>query len=696
MNMKSLSFLNVKKSPEFILAVMVIGMILMMIMPMPAIILDFLLALSIASALIILMVSIYITNPLEFGVFPTVLLLTTLLRLSLNVATTRNILLHGAEGDISKLISAFGNLVIGGQFVVGLVVFIILMIINFVVITMGSGRIAEVAARFALDAMPGKQMAIDAELNAGHINAEEARKRRKAVENQADFYGSMDGASKFVRGDAIAGLIITVVNMVMGILIGILQYNMPIEKATKTFTLYSIGDGLLSAIPALMISTAAGIVVSRAASDGNLGDEMMGQFKTHPKAFYVAAFLCGLLSFFPGFPFFPFMSLASFMAWIGYAVEKNMEKQKVDEETQKQSAQEKEEGSQTNSLEMLMQIDILAVEVGHALISLIDPSQDGEVVDRVQSIRKQFAQELGIIVPQVQLRDNMEMPPGLYQILLKGNKVASGQLMVDYYLGMDPGCVIEPIEGDPTEDPVYHLPAIWVHKRLKEQAIFKGYTVVNCATVMATHLTKIVREHASELMTRQDALYFIDKLKETNPKVVEEEMGADKLSVGDVLKVFQSLLQEEVSIRDLLTIFECLADHVKSVRNPEVLCEFCRKSLGRHIIQRYLDENEELPVVSFDRTIEDILLSGLVVVDNGSSYLNVDATRAHQILNALSEGLQVFETVGTQPVILVPARLRLPFKKLISRYIPQIVVLSYDEIPSSINTKVLKLIELLK
>ncbi|MEY4066737.1 MAG: flagellar biosynthesis protein FlhA [Pseudomonadota bacterium] len=682
------------RSPDVLMAIAVVGILPIMLFPLPGILLDTLLAFSLASSLVIMLVAVYITKPLEFGVFPTILLISTLFRLALNVSTTRTILTHGADtsGNMSTLIKAFGNIVIADNIGVGLVIFIILTVINFVVITKGSGRIAEVAARFTLDAMPGKQMAIDAELNAGHINAEEARRRRSAVEKEADFYGAMDGASKFVRGDAIAGIIITLVNMIVGLIIGIVQFNMSAGNAAKTFTLLAVGDGLIAAIPSLMISTAAGLIVTRTTSEGDLGGQVLKQIRVHPKALFVAGGILALLALVPGFPKIAFFALSSLLFFLGRVASRSMKTEKDLEAEAKTMDSQSREKKEAESLDTLMRLDVLAVEVGHALVHLIDPQQDGEVVDRIQSIRKQFAQDLGIVVPQIQLRDNLQHDPGQYSISLKGSRIASGHLMVDYFLAMDPGNVEMPLNGEPTTDPVYGLPAMWVHKRDKDEAVFRGYTVVNCATVIATHITKALREHAAELLTRQDVQYLVDKLRESNPKVVEEVIHSERLSLGDVVKVMQNLLREDVSVRDILSLFECLADHCKIVKNPEVLSEQCRKSLGRAISQKYINEKDELLAVTFDRMIEDILGGGLVTTDNGSSYLNLDARQAQEILQKLMQGISVFESEGSQPVLLISARLRLAFQRLVVRYLPQVAVLSYDEVPSGVRIRNLQMI----
>ena len=680
------------RNPDLIMALCVVGIILMMIFPLPVFILDMLLALSISLSLIILLISVYITKPLEFGVFPTMLLISTLFRLSLNIATTRNILLNGANGDVAGLVLAFGKIVVVGNYAVGFVIFSILMIINFIVITKGAGRVAEVAARFTLDAMPGKQMAIDAELNAGHISVDDAKRRRKSVETEADFYGAMDGASKFVRGDAIAGIIITLVNIVVGFTIGILMYGLSPSVSAEKFVLFAVGDGLISAIPALMISTSAGIIVTRATSEGNLGSEVLKQIRVHPKAFYIASGLIFLLAIIPGFPKLSFFLLSGGLFSLGRMADNWMKKNKSDETLLKEEEEKKIEDKNTNNLDNLMKVDMLCIEVGHGIIPLIDPAQDGEVVERIQGIRKQFAQEMGVIIPQVQLRDNLQLDPGSYQILLKGNKIAQGNLLVDYFLAMDPGGVESPITGVSTKDPVYGLPAVWVYKKDKDEAVFRGYTVVNCSTIIATHMTKILKEYSADLLTRQDVQYLIDKLKETNPKVVDEVTQADKLSLGEIVKVMQNLLREDVSIRDILSLFECLADHCKIVKNPDVLSEQCRKYLGRNIVQKLLNEKEELLVVTFDRLLEDILSGGLVTLENGSTYLNLDAKNAQDILQKLLKAIQQFDKEGVQPVLLISTRMRQAFQKLVSRYIPHLSVLSFDEVPNEINVKNLEMI----
>ena len=565
--------LTILKSPDVQFAIGVFGIIFTMILPLPPLILDLLLTISISVSFVVLLISIYVKEPLDFSTFPTVLLMTTLLRLGLNVATTRSILLDAPTGQISSVISAFGDFVVGGNYFVGFVIFSILVIINFIVITKGAGRVAEVGARFTLDAMPGKQMAIDAELNAGLIDKKEARKRRTKIETQADFYGAMDGASKFVRGDAIAGIIITAINIVVGLIVGVVLYDMTFAQAAEVFTLLTVGDGLVSQIPALVVSTAAGIVVTRTGGDDRgISHELHQQVFDHPKAIFICSALLGLMAVVPGMPALPFGILGICAFFIARYAQKTTEERKrkaIESENKEESAED------ADTIESLLHVDQLSLEVGVGLIPLVDSSQDGEILERIVSSRKQFAQEFGIVVPMVMVKDNIQLKPGEYQVLLKGNVIGQGNLMVDYFLAMDPGDIIEPIDGVPGKEPAYGLDAIWIKGSQKEEATFRGYTVVNCATVIVTHLTKLIEEHGYELLGRQESQMLIDGLRDEYPKVVEEVLGPDRLALGDVVKVLQNLLEENVSIRDLLTIFETLADHGRNIKSPKFLRDMC-------------------------------------------------------------------------------------------------------------------------
>jgi flagellar biosynthesis protein FlhA len=674
-------------SPDVQFAVGLIGIIFTMILPLPPLLLDMLLSLSITVSFLILLTAIYIREPLDFSSFPTVLLITTLFRLGLNVATTRNILLDAASGSVSHVIVSFGNFVIGGNYFVGFVIFVILVVINFIVITKGAGRVAEVGARFTLDAMPGKQMAIDAELNAGLIDKEEAKTRRKKVEQEADFYGAMDGASKFVRGDAIAGIIITAVNIIVGLLLGVMQYNLSFAESARMFTLLSVGDGLVSQIPALIVSTAAGIVVTRSASNGSqLSETLTDQILRRPTALYLCGFLLLMMALIPGLPLVPFVLLAVVFFVIGrYAAQReqrNLEKSRVALE----EVARPKEGS-TESIEALLHIDVLALEVGVGLIPLVDTHQDGEVLERIVSARKQFAQEMGIIVPMVMVKDNIQLRPGEYQVMLKGNRIGGGTLMVDYDLAMDPGDVVEPIEGIPGKEPAYGLDATWIKESQKEEATFRGYTVVNCATIIVTHLTKLIEENCHFMLGRQEVQNLIDGLKHESPKVVEEVIAPDRLSLGDIVKIMQNLLEEKVSIRDLLTIFETLADYCRTIKNPDALTRYVRKALGRGIIKKYLSHDDKLIVVTLDRMVEDLLISGLKHREDGSSSLQIDSEIAQKILNSVAETVEGFQSTGTQPIILCGSLIRWELKQLLKRFIPGIVVIAFDELPQGCHTR---------
>ncbi len=680
------------RSADLQFAVALIGIIFILMIPLPPFILDLLLSVSITSSVLILLISVYVKEPLEFSTFPTLLLVTTLFRLGLNVATTKNILLKGATGQVSHVVDAFGKFVVGGNYFVGFVIFIILVIINFIVITKGAGRVAEVSARFTLDAMPGKQMSIDAELNGGMIDKDEAKKRRLKIENEADFYGAMDGASKFVRGDAIAAIVITGVNIVVGLLIGILQYDLSFADAAKVFTLLTVGEGLVSQIPALIISVASGIIITRTSSDTGLSDQLSEQVLFHPKALFVCSGLLVFLALIPGLPKIPFLILAVaffFGARYAEATLADQAEKKTQEETQKAVAE-----SSQDSIDQLLHVDTLSLEVGVGLIPLVDRSQDGEVLERIVSSRKQFAQELGIIVPIVMVRDNIQLKPGEYQILLRGNVIGRGNLMVDYFLAMDPGDIVEPILGIKTKEPAYGLDAVWIKPSQKEEASFKGYTVVNGSTVIVTHLTKLIGDHAHELIGRQDVQQIIDKLKREYPKVAEEVVATDRLALGDVLKVLQNLLHEGVSIRDSLTIFETLADYCKTIKHPDPLTRYVRRSLGRGIIKKYLSPDGKLIVINLDRGIEDLLSSAMQQREDGTTSLQVDPEIAQRFLTKLSQQIAAFQTTGTQPILLCGPMIRTELSRLVQRFVPGIVTLSYDEVPQGTATQSLGLVSL--
>lgn len=686
------SLIDIAKNADIQLALGVVGIIFIMVIPLPPFLLDFFLVLSIASSLMMLLISLYIKEPLEFSTFPTLLLITTLFRLGLNVATTRSILLDGASGQVSSVVSAFGTFVVGGNYFVGGVIFVILVIINFIVITKGAGRVAEVGARFTLDAMPGKQMSIDADLNGGLIDKEEAKRRRQKIEREADFYGSMDGASKFVRGDAIAGLIITTINIIVGLMLGAFFHSMTFNKAAQVFTILTVGDGLVSQIPALIISVSSGIIVTRNSGQKNLSADLSDQFFVHPKAAVICGFLMFIFGLVPGLPSIPFFTLGLGCIILSRYSQKFVDKKELEKRIEVETVTQKE-GSR-DSVEALLHLDTLSLEVGVALIPFVDTQQDGEVLERVVSARKQFAQEMGIIVPMVMVRDNIQLKPGEYQILLKGNPVGKGSLMSDYFLAMDSGDIMDPIDGIRTKEPAYGLDALWIRPSQKEEATFRGYTVVNCATVIVTHLTKIISDYSPELLGRQEVQHLIDGLRDEFPKLVEEVIATDRLTLGDVVKVLQNLLAEGVSIRDIHTIFETLADHARVIRHPDSLTRYVRRSLGRGIVRKYLSHDAKLIVATLDRAVEDLLIAGLQQMEDGSTSLSLEPELAQKLLQSIAKTMKKFDESATLPILLCGSRVRWDLYKLVNRFIPGLIVLAFDEIPSGVETETIGFIQI--
>ncbi len=665
------------------LAAGVVAILVVMILPLPPFLLDILLSFNITFALVILLTCMYTLRPLDFSVFPSVLLVTTLFRLSLNVASTRLILLHGDEGTAAagQVIRAFGMFVVGGNYFVGLVVFVILVVINFIVITKGAERIAEVSARFTLDAMPGKQMAIDADLNAGLIDEDEAKARRAEISREADFYGAMDGASKFVRGDAIAGIVITLTNIIGGLLIGVLQQDMDFAEAASTYTVLTIGDGLVSQIPALIISTAAGIIVSRAASDASMGREFSRQFGMQPRAIALAAGIVFCFGMVPGLPHIPFLTLGLGMgglAWIMLRQQRELAAQAAAE-----APAEEIPTPGPEQVQALLPLDLLELEVGYGLIPLVDEEQNGDLLDRIRSIRQQLALELGIVVPPLHVRDNLQLKPGGYSILIKGNEVASGELMIDHLLAMDPGDAKKPIEGVPTREPAFNLPALWIPASKKEEAQLAGYSVVDLSTVIATHLTEVIKTHADELLGRQEVQKLLDNLARTSPKVVEELNS--QLTLGQVQKVLQNLLRERVSIRDLLTICETLADYAPMTKDPEMLTEYCRQKLARGIIKSIVGPGvKDLYVLTLDPAVEDIITAGVQQTEHGT-YLSVDPDKVQAIIAGLTSELEAFGQLTQPPVVLCSPVVRRHFRRLIERFVPTVAVLSHNELVTDLN-----------
>lgn len=662
---------------DLYMAIGVVAILLVMVIPLPALLLDVLLSSSILISLIILLTSLAITNPLEFSTFPSLLLMTTLYRLSLNIASTRLILLHGNEGTAAAghVIRSFGNFVIGGNYFVGFIIFTILVIINFVVITRGSGRIAEVAARFTLDAMPGKQMSIDADLNAGLVDEKEARKRRAEIAREADFYGAMDGASKFVRGEAIAGLLIILVNIIGGFIIGVLQHKLTFLTAAQTYTVLTIGDALVAQIPALMISTAAGMIVSRSASEYSMGKELGKQFKLQPQAIGLSAGILFAMGLIPGLPHLPFIGLSSIIGLAGYVAfkgQRRLEKREMGE------AEKALPPPSPEQVESLLHLDRLELEVGYGLIPLVDEEQNGDLLERIRAIRRQFVTELGVVVPPLRVRDNLQLKPGEYRILIKGNGVARGEMMLGYAMALSPGEIKRTIEGVPTQEPVFQLPALWIQEKKKDEAQFAGYTVVDISTIMATHLTEVVRSHADELLGRQDVQRLLDRLAEQHPKAVEE-LTPHLLSLGVVQKVLQNLLKERVSIRDLVTIVETLADYAAITKDPDVLTEYVRQRLARTIVKQYETPEGVLPLITLDQRMEDLLREKLQKGEYGTS-LALEPSLAQKILGSFHQSMDRIAPLHYQPVILCSPIIRRHLKRLLERFLPQVAVLSHSEL----------------
>ena len=679
-NLVGIPFLT--ENSEIVAALGVVGILILMVMPLPPFLLDLLLSFNITFALTILLVGTYLMKPLDFSSFPSVLLIATLFRLSLNIASTRIILLHGSEGPAAagNVIKAFGSFVVGGNYVVGAVVFIVLVMINLLVITKGSGRIGEVAARFTLDAMPGKQMSIDADLNAGLIGEEEAKARRKEISREADFYGAMDGASKFVKGDAIAGVIITLVNIVGGLAIGVLQNGMNIADAAQTYTLLTVGDGLVTQIPALMIATAAGIVVSRAGSKSTMGREVLSQILRQPKALGIASVVLFGFALVPGLPAVPFIVLSILAGGVAYTVTQS---RKAEQERVEEREMIEDKTGPQESLESIPPVDILALEVGYGLIPMVDAEQAGDLLERIRSFRLQIAKEIGIVVAPIHIQDNMKLKSGEYSVLLKGNEVARGELMMNHYLAMDPGNADGKIGGVPTKEPTYGLPAFWIKEGAREDALAKGYTVVDLSTVLITHLSDVIRRHAHELLGRQEVQQLVDNLKTSYPKVVEE-LIPNLLPLGAVGKVLQNLLIEQIPIRDMLTILETLADWAPMIKDADALTEYVRQALARTITKLYQSPEGNIPVITLDQNIEKTVAQAVQHTEQGD-FLPIEPNVAREIMKKVTQNLEKFSQLNQQPVVLCSPLIRSHFKKLADRFIPDLVVLSYNEIVNNIQ-----------
>ncbi len=667
----------------------VMGVILLMIIPVPQFLLDFLIAANIAGSVLLLFITIYIIKPLELSAYPSILLVMTLFRLSLNVATTRSILLNAEAG---RIIAAFGNFVVGGNYIVGFTIFVILVIIQFVVITKGATRIAEVAARFTLDAMPGKQMAIDADLNAGMIDEGEARRRREEIRREADFYGAMDGASKFVRGDAIAGIIITVLNIVVGFIVGIAQKGMPWDVAGATYTILTVGDGLVSQMPALIISTSAGMIVTRAASESDFGSEFIKQMTGQPRALIVAAISLAFFAFMPGFPALPFLVLAAIFGSIAYTMKATVKTEAL-AATEAAKMKASEDASQVMTPEderkeigSMMQVDTLELEIGYGLIFLVDKERDGDLLSRISMIRKQIAMDVGFIMPPIRIRDNMQLKPNQYAINIKGVEAGNGELMPEYVLAMNPGTVTGEIEGIQTIEPVFNLAATWIRKEDKERAEVLGYTVVEPAAVIATHLTELIKRRADEIITRQDVNELIDNAKKQNAVVVDEIIPG-KISVGNLQKILQNLLHEGISVRDMTTILETVADYIDTVKDIDILTEYVRLSLSKQFIHNYLNAGT-LQAFTLDPELEQTIVSSLKQTTFGMN-VSLEPGLYKRVVDSIKKQST---DKGIPPLFLVSPNVRPYYRRLIEGYFPDATVLSYNEIDPGISVQVIGMI----
>ncbi|HAH15057.1 MAG: flagellar biosynthesis protein FlhA [Proteobacteria bacterium] len=672
---------------DVLLPVAVVAVISMMIVPLPTVMLDLLLIVNLSIGLLILLVSMYTTEPLAFSVFPTLLLITTLFRLALNISASRLILLNAFAGHV---IEAFGSVVIGGSYVVGIVVFIILVVIQFVVITNGAGRVAEVAARFTLDAMPGKQMSIDADLNAGLITEAEAKRRRQKIEQEADFYGAMDGASKFVRGDAIAGIIIILVNILAGFVIGVMQQGMSLMGALQTYALLTVGDGLVSQIPALMISTATGIVVTRAATSGDLGTDTIRQITSNPRVLGIVTGALIVLAFVPGIPKLPFFIIAcltgvgAYMAWQSEA---SGERTAISGGATVVETTATGEPAPTGpeAVTPLLALDPMELEIGYGLIPLVDPQEAGNLLDRITRIRRQMALDLGIVLPTVRVRDNLQLQPNQYVVKLRGVEVARGDLLINQYLAMNAGLADEQIEGIPTTEPAFGLPALWIQASLKDRAELLGYTVVDPPSVLTTHLTEVIKGNAANILSRQDVQTLITNLKAEHPAVVDELIPG-VLSIGETQKVLQNLLRERITIRDLVTIVETLADYARQTRDTEALTEYVRQRLARAISAQYRGADGLVHVITLSPRVEQQLTEALKQTDQGTM-IAMEPVRAQQLLQRLAGEMERVAGLGHAPVLLCSARLRLAVRRLTERVLPNLVVLSFSEIATGVDVQ---------
>ena len=668
---------------------LLMGILAMVILPLPTILLDMLFTFNITFALIILLIVVYARKPLDFALFPTVILIATLLRLALNVASTRVVLLNGHEGSdaAGKVIQSFGEVVIGGNYAVGLVVFIILVIINFVVVTKGAGRVAEVSARFTLDSMPGKQMAIDADLNQGLIDQEEAKLRREEVTREADFYGSMDGASKFVRGDAVAGILITLINVIGGFTIGILQHDLSAAQAAENYVLLTIGDGLVAQIPGLILSTAAGIMVTRENREGDMGGKFIADMFNKPKTLGITSGIMTIMGLVPGMPHLAFLSFAALTGFIAWRKNKQAGTElEVIQEQQEQQLEMEDASSDLKELSWddVMPVDAIGLEVGYRLIPMVDKAQGGQLMSRIKGVRKKLSQDLGFLIPPVHIRDNLDLAPNVYRIALMGVSVGEAEVHPEHDMAINPGQVFGEIKGIKTKDPAFGLPAVWINQDEKENAQTLGYTVVDANTVIATHLSQVLNENASQLLGHEEVQQLLDRLAVSSPKLVEE-LVPKMLPLSTIVKVLQNLLNESIPIRDFKTIIECLAEYAPVTQDADILTAHVRVALGRFIVQHINGLSNELPVITLEPSLEQLLHQSMQMSEDGGGIEPGLAERIHQ---SLAESAQNQEMNGSPAVLLVSAQIRPMLMRFVKHTIPNMHVLAYNEVPDNMQIKI--------
>ncbi|MBN2040963.1 MAG: flagellar biosynthesis protein FlhA [Spirochaetes bacterium] len=672
---------------DILFGIGIITIVAMLIIPLPTILLDMLLIISIMIGLLTLMIVMFVKRSFDFSVFPTLLLGTTIFRLALNISSTRLILLDGAAFD-GKIIRAFGDFVVRGNYVVGFILFIIIVAVQFIVITKGATRTAEVAARFTLDAMPGKQMSIDSDLSNGLITEDEARVRRAEIRKEADFYGAMDGASKFVQGDVKVGIVITLVNIIGGFIIGMAMRGESFDVAVTTYTLLSIGDGLVAQIPSLLITTATGIIVTRAVSDDDLGEDIKNQMGSQPRALLITAAAVGASAIIPGFPALTALIIAAALGSLGFFMLK--EKEKESEKVIQEEKEAKIKDHKPESVLPLIQVDPLEVEIGYSLIPLVDPEQGGTLLERITNIRRRSALDMGLIVPPIRIRDNMELNAASYSILIKGVEVGGSKLQIGKLMAMDPGTVEEKIEGDEFIEPVFRLTAIWISPDIRDEAERKGYTVVDCPTIIATHLTEIIKRHADEILGRQEVKQLIDNIRQDYPMVVEELLTEKKFSHGDIQNVLKNLLRERVSIRNMVTILETIATFAdRTNRNADLLTEYVRAALSRQICRSYVDKDNSLSILTIDPEIEEVIAGSIHEDPVEGTIVSIDPETHRAIMDSLIEAYTKARSEGHLPIFLVSPRIRSVTFSLLERELPDSTVLSYNEISPDIKVNII-------